>query len=162
VDLPPGWKPFTNGANRGTSAPQAGMAFVVSTVDNTFEDPCSHLERSPKVGPTAADLAKALGEIPQTTSTDPVQTTIAGRKATYIEIAIPASLPCATSEFYLWQDSPKADWWAQGLNETARVWILEVADTRVAILGHSYPDSSKDARAEFQKILDTVVFAGPS
>jgi hypothetical protein len=162
VDLPPDWQAWTYGANRGTSLPPAGMAFVVSTVDNTFEDPCSHLERSPKVGPTVEDLATALGEVPNTTATDPVKTRVAGHEATYIELAIPASLPCAPDEFYLWQDSPNADWWVQGLNETARVWILEVGSQRVAFLTHSYPDSSKDAKAEFQKILDTVVFEGAS
>lgn len=158
VELPPDWQPFDYGADIGTSGPPAGMAFVVSLVDNTFADPCSHRQRSPKVGPTAADLAKALGEIPGTTATAPVQTTIAGHQATYMEIAIPASLPCAPSEFYLWQDSPGAYWWVQGLNETARVWILEVAGQRVVLLTHSYAGSGADAKAEFQKILDSIVF----
>ena len=146
------------GAHRGTSSPPAGMAFVVSIVDDTFADPCSHSERSPKVGPTVADLAKALGEIPDTTATDPVQTTIAGHAATYVEIAIPASLPCAPSQFYLWQDSPGGNWWVQGFNETARVWIFEVGGRRVTFLAHSYPGSGTDAKSVFQKILDTVVF----
>ena len=158
VDLPSDWQSFPFGANRGTSYPPAGMAFVVSVVDNTFADPCSHRQRSPKVGPTVADLATALGKIPDTTATDPVQTTIAGHQATYIEIAIPASLPCAPSEFYLWQDSPAGNWWVQGLSETARVWILEVAGKRVTFLAHSYPGSGDNAKAEFQKILDSIVF----
>ena len=158
VDLPPGWQSFTWGADRGTSSPPAGMAFVVSTVDNTFADPCSHRQRSPKVGPTVEDLAKALGEIPNTTATDPVQTTLAGHAATYVEIAIPASLPCIPSEFYLWQDSPDGDWWVQGLNETARIWILEASGRRVTFLAHSYAGSGEDAKSGFQRILDTVVF----
>ena len=158
VKLPPDWQPFDNGADIGTSGPPAGMAFVVSVVDDTFADPCAHLQRDPKVGPTVADLAKALTAIPHTTATAPVQTTIAGHQATYVEIAIPASLPCAPSEFYLWQDSPHAYWWVQGLNETARVWILEVAGRRVAFLTHAYPGSGGDAKARFQAILDSVVF----
>jgi hypothetical protein len=158
VELPPEWEPFEFGANRGTTAPPTGMAFVVSTVDNTFEDPCAHDERSPKVGSTVEDLAKALGEVPNTTATDPVQTTVAGHDATYIELAIPASLPCDPTEFYLWQDSPNNYWWVQGLNETARVWILEVGSHRVAFLAHSYPGSGEDPKAEFQRILDTIVF----
>ena len=158
VDLPSDWQSFTWGAERGTSSPPAGMAFVVSTVDNTFADPCSHRQRSPKVGPTVEALATALGEVPNTTATKPVQTTIAGHKATYIELAIPASLPCEPSQFYLWQDSPDGDWWVQGLNETARVWILEVGGKRVTFLAHSYPGSGDGAKAEFQKILDSVVF----
>jgi hypothetical protein len=107
-------------------------------------------------------VATALGKIPDTTATKPVQTTIAGHQATYIEIAIPASLPCVPSEFYLWQDSPDGDWWVQGLNETARVWILDVAGKRVTFLAHSYPGSGANAKALFQNILDTVVFDGAS
>ena len=162
VDLPPDWEGSQFVANRGTSSPPAGMAFVVSQVDNTFADPCAHTQRSPKVGPTVADLAKALGEIPHTTATTPVQTTLAGHPATYIEIAIPASLPCDPSQFYLWQDSPDNYWWVQGLNETARVWILDVGGQRVTFLTHAYPGSSADPKADFQKILDSVVFDVPS
>ena len=139
VQLPSGLAGGPVRRGSGTSSPPAGMAFVVSEVDNTFADPCAHTQRSPKVGSTVADLAKALGEIPDTTATDPVQTTIAGHPATYIEIAIPASLPCVPSEFYLWQDSPNGYWWVQGYGETARVWILDVGGKRVTFLAHSYP-----------------------
>jgi len=50
----------------------------------------------------------------------------------------------------------------QGLNETARVWILEVGGRRVTFLAHSYPGSGDDPKTVFQKILDTVVFEGAS
>ncbi len=162
VQLPQGWGANEFVADRGTSSAPSGMAFVVSEVDNTFADPCAHTQRSPKVGSTVADLATALGEIPNTTATAPVQTTIAGHPATYIEIAVPASLPCDPSNFYLWQDSPNAYWWVQGYGETARVWILEVGGTRVTFLTHSYPGSSANARAEFETILNSVVFDVPS
>lgn len=162
VTLPSDWESFQFGADRGTSSPPSGMAFIVSTVDNTFKDPCAHVQRSPRIGSTVDALATALGEVPNTTATKPVQTTIAGHQATYIELAIPASLPCQPSDFYLWQDSPDGDWWVQGLNETARVWILEVGGQRVAFLAHSYPGSGDDPKAVFQKILDTVVFEGAS
>jgi hypothetical protein len=162
VELPQDWQAGQFAAARGTSSPPAGMAFVVSLVDNTFADPCAHRQRSPKVGSTVADLATALGKIPNTTATHPVQTTIAGHPATYIEIAIPASLPCVPSEFYLWQDSPDGYWWVQGYGETARVWILEVGGKRVTFLAHAYPGSGANARAEFEKILNSIVFEGAS
>jgi hypothetical protein len=138
------------------------MAFIVSIVDDTFTNPCVHFPRSPKIGPTVADLATALGEVPDTTATKPVQTTIAGHAATYIELAIPATLPCTPTDFYLWQDSPGGDWWVQGLNETARIWILEVGGRRIAFLTHAYAGSGPDPKAVFQSILDTVVFPGAS
>jgi len=62
------------------------------------------------VGPTVNDLVTALGEIPSTTATEPVETTLAGYAATYMELQIPASLPCGRFRFVLWQDSPGNDW----------------------------------------------------
>ena len=160
VDLPESWTlhngPFA--ANRGTAHPPAGISFFVSLVDNTFEDPCSHLERSPKIGSAVEDLATALGEIPNTTATKPVATTIAQREATYVELSIPATLPCEPSSFYLWQDSPNGYWWALGGNETIRVWIVDVGDQRVAIAARSYPGTSEEATAELQGILESMVF----
>jgi hypothetical protein len=158
VGLPEGWTAFTYGADRGGSAPPDGMAFIVTLVSDTFQDPCSQVPRDPQIGPTVEDLAAALSEIPSTSARDPVQTTIAGLDATYIEVAIPASLPCDPSQFYLVQDSPEGAWWAQGLNETARFWILDVAGQRVAILAHTYPGSGADANSELDNILNSIVF----
>jgi len=162
VLLPPGWESFHFGADNGTSSPPAGMAFVVSLVYSTFANPCVHVQPSPKIGPTVADLATALGKIPDTTATQPVQTTIAGHNATYIELAIPASLPCTPSEFDFWQDSPGGDWWVQGLNETARIWIIDVDGQRVAFLTHAYPGSAADPKSVFEAILNSVVFSPAS
>ncbi len=158
VMLPPGWESFHFGADNGTSSPPAGMAFVVSLGYTTFKNPCVHVQPSPMIGPTVADLATALGKIPDTTATQPVQTTIAGHDATYIELAIPASLPCTPSEFDFWQDSPGGDWWVHALNETARIWIIDVDGQRVAFLTHAYPGSSADPKGVFESILNSVVF----
>ena len=164
ADLQAGWGSFDYGANRGLSEspPDAGIAFFASLVDNTFKDPCSHLERTPKIGSTVEALATALGEVPNTTTTKPLQTTIAGHEATYIELTIPASLPCEPNKFTLWQDSPGGDWWVLGVNEQIRVWILDLGGQRVAIAARSWPGTSEEAKAELQEILDSIVFDGPS
>ena len=158
VKLPDGWQNSTYAAHRGTTAPPEGMGMVLSLVDNTFKDPCAHVERSPKIGPTVADFATALGEIPDITATRPVQTRIAGYAATSVELTIPATLPCQPHEFYLWQDSPGGDWWVQGANARIHVWILEVGGRRVSIATHSYPTNTTQQQAELQGILDSLVF----
>lgn len=158
AQLPAGWTLEQFATYRGSSEPPAGMGLFFSLIDNTFKDPCLHVERSPKVGPTAADAAAALGEIPNTTATKPVQATIARHQVTYLELSIPASLPCATDQFYLWQDSPNGDWWVQGVNELVRVWILEAGGRRVVIANRSWPGTSEQAKAELQGILDSIVF----
>ena len=162
AQLPAGWTLEPYGAYRGSSEPPAGIGLFVSLVDNTFKDPCLHVQRSPKVGPTRADAVAALGEIPNTTATAPVQTTFVGHAATYLELAIPASLPCQPNQFYLWQDSLDGDWWVRGPNETIRVWILEVRGQRVVIASRSWPGTSDVAKAERQRILDSIVFDGAS
>lgn len=155
---PEGWDSFTFGLQRGSSHPPKGIAFVASLVDNTFSDPCAHVEREPKVGPTVDDLIAALGEIPNTTANEPVDTTLAGYTATSIELQIPASLPCTLNQFILWQDSPGNDWWAQGANDRMRIWVLEVGGERVAIAAHMYPDTSEQAKAELEEVLDSIEF----
>jgi hypothetical protein len=164
ADLPPDWQSFDYGAHRGLSDPEppAGIAFFVSVVDNTFNDPCAHVQRSPKIGSTVEAWATALGEIPNTTATAPVQTTLAGREATYLELTIPASLPCQPNHFYLWQDSPDGDWWVLGLNEVVRVWILDVGGQPVAIAARSWSGTSQEAKVELQEILDSIAFEGAS
>ena len=160
AEHPAGWEPFDFGADRAGDPP--GIAFFVSLVDNTFADPCAHEQRSPKVGSKVEALAAALGEIPDTTATEPVQTTLAGKEATYIELTIPASPPCDPDEFYLWQDSPDASWWALAPNELIRVWIIEVGGERVAIAARSRPGTREAVKAELERILDSIVFDGPT
>jgi hypothetical protein len=160
VKLPKGWENNDTAAARGSAGPPEGMGFRVSLVDNTFKDPCAHVERTPKVGSTIDALTTALGEIPNATATKPVQKTIAGHPATYIELAFPASLPCA--KFYLWQDSPGGDWWLNGPNQLVQVWILEAGGQRVTLSALSYPTTPEAAQAELQGILDSIVFDATS
>jgi len=161
AELPGGWVNNTFAANDSV-APPSGTAFFVSLVDNTFEDPCSHLQRSPKLGTTADALATALAEIPNTTASQPVQSSIAGQAATYLELTIPSSLPCPFASFYLWQDSKDGDWWALAPNEVIRVWILEVQGQRVVIAARSWPESSEQSKNQLQGVLDSIVFVGAS
>jgi hypothetical protein len=156
VKLPKGWENNDMAAARGSAGPPEGMGFRVSLVDNTFKDPCAHVERTPKIGSTVDALTTALGEIPNATATQPVQKTIAGHPATYIELAFPASLPCA--KFYLWQDSPGGDWWLNGPNQLVQVWILEAGGQRVTLSALSYPTTPEAAKAELQGILESIMF----
>lgn len=158
ADLPAGWENFGFGASKDASDPTAGLSFVVSHVENTFEDPCAPVQRTPKIGSTVEALVTAFREIPHTTATEPVETRVAGFDATYLEVAIPASLPCEPNEFDLWQEGPGAHWWVQQLNETVRIWVIEVDGQRVAIVAHTYPNTSEESMAELAEILDSIVF----
>jgi hypothetical protein len=157
VDLPDTWTNNTFAA-ADDRAEGTGSLFFVSVVDNTFSDPCGHIQRSPQVEPTIAAWASALGEIPDVAATEPTQTTFAGYPATFVELTMPASLTCASGQFYLWQDSPNNYWWATAPNETIRVWMFDVSGRPVAIAARSFPGTVDAAEAELQAIFDSIVF----
>jgi hypothetical protein len=161
AQLPAGWVNNISAATDGPLAP-SGTAFFVSLVDNTFADPCSHVQRTPKLGPTVTALATALAEIPNVTASQPVQATMAGQTATYVELTIPSSLPCAFDKFYLWQDSKDADWWTLAPDELIRVWILQVQGQRVAIAARSWPQSTEQSKTQLQGVLDSIEFVSGS
>jgi hypothetical protein len=156
LKLPKGWENNDMAAARGSAGPPSGMGFRTTLVDNTFKDPCAHIERTPKIGSTVDALVTALGEIPNATATKAVKTTVAGHDATYLELAFPASLPC--SQYFLWQDAPGGDWWLNGPNQLVQIWIVEVGGVRVTLSALSYPTTSKEAKSELQGMLDSIVF----
>jgi hypothetical protein len=156
AQLPATWAFHPFGAQRGGEP--TGTSFFVSLVDNTFEDPCTHVQRTPKIGSTVEAFATALGEVPMTTATAPVQETFAGYDATYVELTVPPSAPCSPEQFYLWQDSPDNYWWATAPNEVVRVWIIMVDGQRVAVAARVYPETSEELRTELQGVLESMVF----
>jgi hypothetical protein len=161
VELPAAWEPLPFGARLDVSDSDSTM-FFVSLVDNTFQDPCSHTQRSPKIGSTVEAKAAALGEIPDTTATAPVQTTVAGHEATYVEVSIPAPLPCAPDEFYLWQDSPDGDWWVTAHPQVVRIWILDVEGQAIAIAARTFPGTTDETKTELLRVLDSIAFDAAS
>lgn len=156
LKLPKGWENNDMAAGRGDVGPPSGMGFRTTLVDNTFKNPCAHVERTPKIGSTVDALVTALGEIPLATATKAVKATVAGHDATYLELTFPASLPC--TQYFLWQDTPDGDWWLNGPDQLVQVWILEVGGERVTLSALSYPATSKEAKAELQGMLDSIVF----
>ena len=153
--VPDAWTLESFGAYRGSSEPPAGVGLFVSLLDNTFKDPCLHIERSPKVGPTVADAAAALGQIPHTSATAPVQMTFAGHTATYLEPRSRHRCPPPN------QFSCGGSRWVGG-GAWARVGILEVQGQRVVLASRSWPGTSGAAKAERQAILDSIVFQAAS
>ena len=158
IDLPEGWENNQEVANNWTLG--GDTAFFVGLVDNTFDDPCAKVERTPRLGPTVQDLATALGEIPGTSATEPVQTDVAGYHATYVEVALDGPLPC--EEFIWYQSGPGIWWWALDPDERLSVWIFEVDGQRVAIAARSYPDTPQQAKDELRNILGSIVFDSPT
>jgi hypothetical protein len=161
VDLPEGWDNNEFAANIGDTA-TGGMRFILSVVDNTFEEPCTHVPRNPAVASTVEAVAAALGDIPGTTATAPIADAVGVHNATFVEVTLPATLPCAADQFYLWQDAPGATWWPLAPAEMIQIWILDIEGQPFIIAASSWPTTSGETKAEFQQILDSIEFvAGP-
>jgi hypothetical protein len=145
----------TNNAATGAD----GAAMFATVLTTTFPDPCSHVPRSPNVR-TVAEAATALGELGGVTTTTPVQAQIAGRDATLVELTMPASMPCAPDQFYLWTDDPAVEggWWALAPSETIRVWVLDVGGKVVTIAARTYPGTTDATKADLQAALDSLAF----
>ena len=150
-----GWVLLKNDAN-----PPNGAAFALWDVRNTYADPCGHVDRDPAIGPTAADLATALTEIPNTTSTGPEAVTIGGRDALYVELVVDRTIPCPAGSFYVWHglDVSNDFRFIQGVNETDRCWVVDVAGERVLIVNEFHPGPTEADRAALQAMIDSLQF----
>lgn len=161
VELPAGWQNSSYAANPGQSGQPRDVAFFAAFVDNTYLDPCAHVEREPKVERTVEAVVAALRELPGMTSTEPIATTIAGLDATYLELTAPGTLPCSPDAFYLWKDSPTAYWWLAEPAELLRIWVVERNGVPIAFTARSWPRTSEAAKAELVAILETIELDAP-
>lgn len=157
--VPAGWGTFGDGPipyaaiRRGTTAPTSGMSVYFEAPRTTYPDPCQQVDPAEPVGTTVDDFVQALREIPHITTTEPEQTTFAGRPATYLVMTTDDSLPCSPSSFYIWDGN-----YTQGLGQVVRTWVLDVNGTRVVASALGYPEATADALAEQQFLLDSIEF----
>lgn len=143
---------------RGETVPPDGLMVQLGAFANTYADPCLHTERTPPVGPTVDDLVTALADTPNMTATEPVQTTLGGRPATYIELTADAELPCEPNDFYLGVNEDGYYFFIDGPRQIIRIWVLDVDGTRVYAMALHFPEATAEALAEEQLILDSIRF----
>jgi hypothetical protein len=164
LDVPPAWHRAdpepedSHSVVRGDSLPPTGMFVSFGTFANTYADPCGHVLRTPAVGPTVDDLIAAFAETPNLTSTEPAQTTLGGRPATYIELTVDDELPCPANSFYLSADENGIYFFLDGPGQVVRTWVLDVEGTRVVAQAFHFPQATAEGLAEEQAILDSVEF----
>ena len=111
------------------------------------------------VGPAVADLADAIEALPGVQVTGPVATTVGGRPATHLEVAVDASAcaeqsgdcgggPCTTVG-YLWgregDSYPTQAGLQHGIGTDARIllWIVDVDGARIVIEGDLVPSEGR-------------------
>jgi hypothetical protein len=141
------------------TADGGGFIFWTDTPTGVFADPCAQLKRPP-IGPSAADLAAAVAQVPGTDLVSgPSDATVGGYPAKHVVLTIPEDVDCNASSFYLWY-APTAELarYATELGSTIRVWIIDVDGTLVWIDGETYKGAGPDPRQEIQQIVDSIEF----
>jgi len=156
------------GIDRGNyQTPTSGSAgFILwpaSAPDNTYSVPCAKTALDPPAGPSAAELAAAVSNVPglQLVS-GPSAVTIGGHPAQHVVVNVPADIGCVPEKFYLWYDADDASGnlgrYASALNSTIQVWIIDVDGTIVWIDGETFATSGAAAAQEVEQIVNSIQF----
>jgi hypothetical protein len=164
IDVPEGF--WSNGGyviDAGQSAfePEELGALQVYAVDQVLTDPCRR-PTATDIGPTTDDLARALVAA-RGPSTHARAATLDGRDALYLTITVPTDTDlttCTDRAYSLWV----ANGDAQAHSDPGvvhHVWILDVDQTRLAVVASLYPDQDPDQNRELLAMAESIDFAPP-
>jgi hypothetical protein len=170
---PASWEGPKDGlyVSRSIIGPQGAEAMVMwaGYPDGGYADPCPYL-RDPGIGPSAADLAAAVAAWPSGELVEgPSAVTVGGRDAQHVVVTVREDVGCGPGLFYAWEPRDGGAFWSEILpGDTIRVWIVEVAGTRLFIAGETHRDDrlteadQAELEQEIQQIVDSVEFlTGP-
>jgi hypothetical protein len=160
IEVAPDGGNLTKSAGTGT----AGAWMLSWSIDGVYADPCGHLA-APPAGTSVADLADAVASMPGVeVVTAPTDVTVGGHAAKTVAIRIPADIGCGPSNFFLWYDNVRCGSdspchrWVSEVEETNRVWIIDVDGTRVWIEAETYKGATPEIVAEVQGMIDSIKF----
>lgn len=167
----PGWvssglavEPDGVNLTKGPSMSKDGAWMLFWSVDGVYADPCGN-KPAPPVSPSATDLAAAVASLPGTKLVSaPTDVTVGGHPAKTVAITIPKDIGCAPEKFNLWYDSSPCGGpnpcyrWASAIDETNRVWIVEVKGTYVWIEAETYQGAGPEISQEIQSMIDSIRF----
>ncbi len=165
--VPEGWQGRIGGpylVDLGPSNSQEGV--FLSIFDLVSVDPC-HSDKGflvPSPGPSTADLVNALTNMPGIAVTNVSDVSVSGYSGTLLTMTAPDSFSGCTlsqSGYVIWQ-LPLGAMINMTPGEQDRVWILDVAGTRVVIDATDWPTSTDQQRAEAQAVFDSLQLAPAS
>jgi hypothetical protein len=160
LTVPSGWQGFPPSAVTPQAGPGGpdGAAVAFLLVTELYSDPCKAKPGSATIpaGDTVEDLVRALGQVQSSyevgTASD---VTLGGYSGKRIDLVVPSDLDfttCDSATYWIWDSPP----YAQGPGNRWNIWILDVAGTRLVILGHDFPTTSPSDQAQLQDIVASV------
>jgi Tol biopolymer transport system component len=152
--------------NRSITGPQGAEIIIYwsSFPDGDHADPCTRL-LSELVGPTAEDLAAAVATAPGTKLVSgPSDVTIGGRPAKHVVLTVREHVGCDPGFFFGWRDrNGGALWTRTSAGATIRVWILDVAGTRLFFAAATTREAAgrSDLDEQIRRIVGSIRFERP-
>lgn len=168
MEVPEGW--HSSGFDCGPCAPNGGWLqrgaddstdpgavwMPVWSVDGVAADPCEHT--AAPVATTAAELADAVATLPGTdVVTAPKDVIVGGRPAKHVVIKVRSDIGCAPRAFNMWADNGVFRF-ATALEQTNRVWIVDLGDKRFWIEAETYEGATPAIDAEVRAMIDSIQF----
>lgn len=142
----------------GVHADELARYLWVWEVESVYAHPCD--ASAEPVGPSVADLAKALAAQQLRASNDPVPVTVGGYDGLYVELTVPAHVDandCPGGVFGLWPG--RLQRYQEIVGQVDMVWIIDVDGQRLVFDAAHDPNASPDKVAELEKMVTTATFA---
>ena len=133
------------------------------TVARVLRDPCVGVA-TVDPGPTVRDLADALRAQPGHRTTRPEPVGVDGHAGLYLEVTLPDQEKlngCHNSRQTLWRTDAGDEYGGTVGNTVSRLWILDVAGTRVVMVAGSTPHETDEQVAEVLAIAASTRFIDP-
>jgi hypothetical protein len=141
--------------------PPGLVLFGAWQIDTLYADPCQHTP-APTVGDGVDALVAAFRATPTLHAGAPVATTVGGRPATQLDLAIPNDVDpatCVNDEYAMWGfHGVESRYVPPGYRDVVeKVWILEVDGTRVVLSGALSEGTDADVEA-LHAIIESIRF----
>lgn len=175
LTIPPGWTGGTWNVDLVRDG-EATVAVSFWNVAMVYRDPCQWKGTLFDPGPTAAELAAALVDIPLRNTTQPTDVTLAGLTGKHLEWSVPTTIefskvgnpaPSAGCDadgggtaFYSFTGRGMgSNRYQQGPGQLDRLWILDVDGGRVVIDAFSMPTATPDDIQQLLGIVSSIKLA---
>ena len=157
-----GWARYGSlSISKDTFGSQGAEAMIYWTgfPDGAYTDPCDYLLDLP-AGASAADVAAAVSTMPGTELvTEPSDTTVGGRAASYVMLTVQEDLGCDPGFFFTSDPPPGGPgWWTTDVGDTIRAWIVDVDGTLLFIAGATKPTAHPELEHELEQIVASIEF----
>lgn len=136
--------------------PNAAGMVIYSNVSTLYTEACQWLGSAITPGPTVDDFATALAALDGFESTEPTDVTVAGYQGKRVRITAPADVDIASCYLSQYQSFEGVSSAFGSPGQTNDVRILDLDGTRYLVVTHYQTGTPAEARAELDRMVDTL------